>query len=251
MEKLLEEMVKRLRAAYGENLRSVLLYGSAARGDFHQSHSDINVMCVLRKVGVEDLEKSFAIAHWWRGRNNPEPLLLAEDELGRATDAFPIEILDLAEHHRVLYGDDPVAGVQVTPLYHRAQVEHELRAKLLRLRQRYAGVYKDRAAVVQLMVDALPSFATLFRHALLVAGHPAPAAKREIFLAAGQTFGFEPSPFLDILEVRAGEKKPRRLDTRRTFEEYLAGVTRMAAAVDGLLVGAPAAAGVPPQENNA
>lgn len=235
-ERLLQELVKRLQAAYGDALRSVLLYGSAVTGEFHKRHSDLNVLCVLRQVGVEELEKSYALAHWWRSRNNPAPLLLAEDEMGRATDAFPIEFLDLAEHHRVLYGDDPVAGLEVAPLYHRAQVEHELRAKLLRLRQRYLGVYRDRRAVVQLMADALPSFATLFRHALVAAGHPAPARKAEVFQAAAEHFQLQEQPFLDILDVRAGRKKPRDLDARRTFEQYLAGVTRMAAAVDGLLV---------------
>ncbi len=228
--------MKRLRAAYGDTLRSVLLYGSAATGEFHQSHSDLNVLCILRHVGVEELEKSHDIAHWWRGRKHPTPLLLAEDELCRATDAFPIEFLDLAEHHRVLYGDDLVAGLEAAPLYHRAQVEHELRAKLLRLRQRYLGIHRDRRAVMQLMADALPSFATLFRHALAAAGHPAPARKGEIFQAAAEHFQIPSGPFLDILEVRAGRKKPRELDARGTFKEYLSGVARMTAAVDGLLV---------------
>lgn len=236
MEKLLQELVKRLQGAYGDTLRSVLLYGSAAAGDFHKDHSDLNVLCVLRRIGVEELEKSHELANWWRSRGNPAPLLLAEDELGRATDAFPIEFRDLAEHHRVLHGENPVEGLEVDPLYHRAQVEHELRAKLLRLRQRYAGVHRDRQAVVQLMADALPSFAALFRHALIAAGQAAPVHKREIFQAVAQHFQLQAQPFLDVLEVREGKKKPKDLDARRTFEGYLAGVAHMAAAVDGLLV---------------
>ena len=157
-DKLLSQLVDRLSQAYGHDLRSVVLYGSAAAGDFHQKHSDLNILCVLRDVGVESLQKAEQTAHWWRSFGNPAPLLWAENELACATDAFPVEFLDLREQHRVLHGEDLVAGLTIDPAFHRVQVEHELRTKLLALRQRYLGIYRDQKMVLKLMVDALPSF---------------------------------------------------------------------------------------------
>jgi len=235
MDKELDDLVDRLRAAFGDVLQSVILYGSAARGDYVAGRSDFNVLCVLRQVGVEELEKSRPVTEWWKKKKQPSPLLLAAEELERSRDAFPIEFLDLIEHHRVLHGEDVTKDLVIDPLYHRAQIEHELRAKLLRLRARYA-MTTDPEAVVSMMAEALPNFAALFRHALRVSGQPAPVVKADVFRAAGRHFGFDPQPFLSALEVRQGGRKAKSLDARATFTAYLAGVTRMTAAVDGLLV---------------
>jgi len=236
MDKELAELVERLHAAFGDGLQSVILYGSAAGGDYIPGRSNLNVLCVLREVGVAELEKSRPVAEWWRKLRQPSPLLLAREELDRARDAFPIEFLDLIERHRVLYGDDVIKNLVIEPLHHRAQLEHELRAKLLRLRGRYAAVATDAEAVIRLMVEVVPNFAALFRHVLLVSGASAPFGKADVFRAAGERFGFDPQAFLETLEVRRGARKAKSLDARATFTGYLAGVARMTAAVDGLLV---------------
>ena len=46
----LQELVTRLQQACGENLVSVVLYGSAAREDFHEEFSDVNVLVVLQHL---------------------------------------------------------------------------------------------------------------------------------------------------------------------------------------------------------
>ncbi len=237
-DKLLSQLVERLLKAYGTDLRSVLLYGSAATGDFHQRHSDLNVLCVLNDLNVDNLEKAEQIANWWRSLGNPAPLLMGEGELERASDAFAIEFLDMREQHRVLHGNDPVAGVTVDPAFHRVQVEHELRAKLLALRQRYLGIYRNKGAVLRLMVDSLPSFAALFRHALILAAgngaaSPAvPVKKRAVLETAAGRFGFDASPFLAILDLREGKTKLRQVEARSTFQGYYAGVIRVCQQVD-------------------
>ena len=244
-EKLLSQLVKRLEQAYGRDLRSVVLYGSAAAGDFHQKYSDLNVLCVLRDVDVESLHKAEQTAQWWRSFGYPAPLLWAEKELASASDAFPIEFLDLREQHRVLQGEELVAEITIDPAFHRVQVEHELRTKLLALRQRYLGIYRDHKMVAKLMVDALPSFVTLFRHALILAGHAslagsvspeiAPTRKRKVLEAAARRFGIDPAPFLAVLEVREGKRKLPSSEAASTFQGYYADVSRVCEQVDSLL----------------
>ena len=48
-EKLINEFVERIRGAAGTNLLAVILYGSAAAGDYVAEHSDLNLLCVLRR----------------------------------------------------------------------------------------------------------------------------------------------------------------------------------------------------------
>src|SRR5712692_4907223 len=234
MEDLLSGLVDRLKTAYGPDLLSVVLYGSAASHDYHEKHSDLNVLCVLQQVGVPELEKAGEALQWWIKRGQPAPLLLSAEEIADGCDVFPIEFLDMKEHYRLLHGADVVADIQVDTAQHRVQLEHELRSRLLRLRKRYLESRHDSKAVTALMLDSLPTFATLFRHALLLSGFPAPARKHEIFHAVAEHFQVGPAPFESLLKIRRGARKASPAEVHAWFESYLAGITKMSEVVDKL-----------------
>ncbi len=233
-DKLLNELVTRLRGAYGDKLVSVVLYGSAASGEFHKKFSDLNVMCVLKRIGLEELELSGETIRWWQKQKQPPPMMLSREEVENSHDAFPIEFLDIQQNHRILHGEDVVAAIKVHTQQHRRQVEHELRSGLLRLRERYLGIQKDKKDVAQLMLNSLSTFSTLFRHALILAGKTAPVKKREIFKATAQHFSISAEPFETLLATREGVRKLADGEVRPLFETYLSQVTRMAEAVDKL-----------------
>jgi hypothetical protein len=113
-------------------------------------------------------------------------------------------------------------------------VEHELRAKLLRLRQKAAGVLTDKEMVLRLMVDSISTFATLFRHALMLAGFEAQWQKREVIQGAAERFGIDPSPFATLLDVREEKLKPRDAEALGLFENYLKQIHVVIDAVDRL-----------------
>jgi predicted nucleotidyltransferase len=234
MEKLLNELVSRLRAAYEDELVSVVLYGSAASGEFHQNFSDLNVLAVLKQVGVPELERGREAVAWWRRQKQPLPLLLSREEIENANDVFPIEFLDIQHNHRVLYGEDVAAGITIDTRQHRSQVEHELRAAALRLRGRFLGLQQDASDVARLMLDSVSSFATLFRHALIVAGGAAPVKKREIFRAARERFAISGEPFEKLLAAREQNRKLGAAEIRPLFESYLAEIARVTESVDKL-----------------
>lgn len=234
MEKLLVGLVDRLKNAYGDDLVSVVLYGSAATGEFHEKFSDLNVLCVLKTIGLEELEKGEEPVSWWRKQKQPIPLFLSREAVENSHDAFPIEFLDMQMSHRVLYGEDVIAAIEVKTHHHRRQVEHEMRSGLLRLRERYLGLQRSKKEVARLMLDSLPTFSTLFRHALILGGGAAPAKKREIFQAAASRFSISAQPFLTLLEAREGKRKLADEDIRPLFGAYLTEITRMTTAVDKL-----------------
>src|ERR1700688_992462 len=178
MEQKLQELVDRLKKAERDRLVSVILYGSAASGNHHGEFSDLNVLCVLTRVTPAELAHAEPIFKWWRAQGNPSPLLLSEEEVQHSTDCFPIEFHDIEERRRVLYGPDVVENLVIDKVFYRAQVEMELRTKLLRLRQKAGGVLSDKTALLRLMIDSVPNFLVLSRHALLLSGLAAGHAKR-------------------------------------------------------------------------
>src|SRR5260370_25757447 len=126
-EEKLTEIVRRLQEAAGENLQSVVLYGSAARGDFHAHKSDLNLLCVLKSAKAAELSRIASVVRWWSGQlREPAPRIFTQEELLHSADVFAIELLDIGEAHRVLFGHDPVAGISVPMNLHLAQVAHYL-----------------------------------------------------------------------------------------------------------------------------
>jgi hypothetical protein len=234
MERILTQLVDRIKKAYGDRVVSVVLYGSAAVGDHNGRFSDINVLCVLREVTPRELGESTGIFRWWRDHGNPSPLLLSEDEVRTSTDCFPIEFTDIRERHRVLCGEDVVAGLAVDRSFYRAQVEHELRAKLLRLRQKAAGVLSDPELLRVLLADSLSTFCVLFRHALLLAGFEPRFEKREVVAEARARFGIDGRPFEKLLDLREEKIKPRELDPAAILTEYLKQIQAVIDVVDRL-----------------
>ncbi len=208
----LDQLVERLQKAHGADLVSVVLYGSAAAGDHNDKFSDYNVLCVLRQIAPAQLGACETTFRWWREAGNPAPLLLTEDEVRTSTDCFAIEFHDIKENHRILYGADVVSPLTVETCFYRAQVEHDLRAKLLRLRQKASGVLSDRKVLLRLMADSLSTFCVLFRHALILHGVEAPVRKRDVIERAAERFALDAAPFrtlLDLREERAGRKRNR------------------------------------------
>lgn len=211
---------------------SVILYGSGAVGDHHGRYSDLNVLCVLREVTPRELGDSAPIFRWWRKLGNPSPLLLSREEVRTSTDCFPIEFHDIRERHRVLAGEDVAQDLAVDDSFYRAQVEHELRAKLLRLRQKAAGVLSARDLLLELMADSLSTFCVLFRHALLLHGVDARFEKSAIIDQAAEKFGIEPSPFRSLLDLREQKIKARQIQPGLLFERYLKEIQVVIDAVD-------------------
>jgi hypothetical protein len=231
----LDQLVERLRKALDSDLASVVLYGSAAVGDHDEKFSDYNVLCVLTQITPAQLGATEAIFRWWREQGNPAPLLLTENEVRTSTDCFAIEFHDIKEHHRVLYGADVVSSLVIDQSFYRAQVEHDLRAKLLRLRQKASGVLSDKDVLGRLLIDSISTFCVLFRHALILHGDSGGGArKREIIQRSRQLFGIDPAPFNILLDQREQKAKPKDMEPEALLAAYLKEIGKVIDAVDSL-----------------
>src|ERR1019366_4591700 len=220
-EQVLTDLVTRLKDAAGGNLLSVMLYGSAATGEFHEGHSDLNILCVMRSLGRDDLSKLHDASAWWAKKGHPAPLFFTLNELEHSTDVFTIEFLDIKAAHRVLHGEDVMASLIVPMDYHRLHVERELRNNTLRLRQHYVRYPADSRKTLELMTSSISTFAALFRHALIALGEEPPPTKRATMERLGIVLAYDSAPFHTVFDIREGHKRERDVDVQATFEAYL------------------------------
>ena len=236
----LTDLVTRLKNDAGSNLLSVILYGSAATGEFHEGHSDLNVLCIMRNLGRDDLGKLHAASAWWAKKGHPAPLYFTLHELQHSTDVFTIEWLDIKAAHRIFYGEDIMASLQIPMDLHRLQVERELRNNALRLRQHYLRHPADNKKTLELMTSSISTFAALFRHALIALGEEAPPTKRATVDRVASVLGFDPASFQTIFDIREKQKRERDVDVQATFGAYLDGVSKVTEEVDRRLETPPA-----------
>jgi predicted nucleotidyltransferase len=221
MEAKLTELVERLRAGSAANLKAVVLYGSAVTGEFLAEHSDLNILCIVESAGSREIEQLHSTAEWWTRQRNPSPLLFTLDELRRSADVFAIELLDMKEKHRMLFGSDFLQEFEVSMRLHRLQVEREMRTNWLRLRQAILAAPTKPKVHLGIMVASNSAFCTLFRHALIALGQPKSAGKREAVAAVASLTGANPSAFETILNLREGRVKEKALDIEATLQTYL------------------------------
>jgi len=233
-ERKLTELVDRLKKAYGSRLVSVVLYGSGAGTDYSGKYSDLNILCVLSEIGPAEMGQSEPIFRWWRELGSPAPLVMTEHEVATSHDCFPIEFHDIIRQHRILYGKDVVSSVAVDNSFYRAQVEHELRAKLLRLRQKASDMLADKELLRKLLADSISTFCVLFRHALMLHGQEARMQKREVITQARDIFRIDPAPFERLLDLRDQKIKEKDLDPTAILGSYLKEISVVIDAVDGL-----------------
>lgn len=231
----INEFVKRIREVAGPNLESIILFGSAVSGDFHPGLSDLNLFCILRDCSFAALQALAPAAKWWERQKQPPPLCMTRKELERSADVFTIELLDMQQHHRVLFGEDVVRCLRISMHVHRVQVEYELREKLVLLRQQVLLASGNDSRLWELMQRSVPSFATLFRHALIAVGDEAPRARRDALQALSTKMRFDLSPVYQLLDVRERKTDIKQIQVQDLAARYLAAIEKVTAAVDEAL----------------
>lgn len=214
---------------------SVLLYGSAARGDWDAQRSDVNLLLVVDDASPAALARLRDAVKGWHERGFTPPLLIGRAEWHRATDVFPIELTDMQLSHRVLAGPDPLEGLVVDAEELRAALESALRGKLMRLRQAYVRFHD--------MMPVLGGFATSSCSELLV-------LLRGIAVLLGRSPGATADTAIDAVadKLTDGAAAIRSVASHRRdaewscspelFAEYLQAVQRAADLVDTTSTGA-------------
>jgi len=230
MDDRLADLVKRLQSATTE-LESVVLYGSAARGDFHEGHSDLNILCTLRALTVKQLAEVSPAARWWTSaEKQPSPLFFTAEELRHAADVFAIELMDIKKSHKVLFGTDVVADIVVPMNLHRIQVEHELRTLLLKLRQQYVQTPSDTKTLEAVLAKSHSGVVTLIRHSLIALQKTPASSVRELFPEIAAVTGASPKALAVGLELR--EKGTLGGDLNAAYDACLAALEKIILALE-------------------
>jgi predicted nucleotidyltransferase len=231
IEAKLNELVHRLKDVAGRNLESVILYGSAARGDFRPQHSDLNILCVLGSLAIEELGRVAPVVRWWVvEQQEPAPLFFTGEELRQSADVFSIELRDMQDSRKVLFGSDAVGSLHLHNNLHRVQVEHELRTVLLKLRNSYFRAAGDAKELTPILRKSFSSVVTLLRHVIIAFGEEPPSEARQIVERASMLTHAKAEAFENVLHLRQHDDV--HVEAVQVYGAYLAALETVIRALD-------------------
>lgn len=231
---IFNEFVSDYKAIYGDELVSIILYGSAAGSDYIPGRSDINFMIVLTEDGIKDLERSFRLVKKWRKKNVAVPLFLTERYIETSMDVYPIEYLNFKRRYITVYGKDILKGLSFDKKFLRLQAEREIKGKLLLLREAYLGSEGKKAALTAIINQSINAFMAIFNALLFIKDIDIPEGARSLIIALCNAFDLENSIFMKLIHIREGKIKPDNKDLNRIFKDYLNEIRKLSRIVDEL-----------------
>jgi hypothetical protein len=239
----LDELVAQLTKAFGENLRAVVLYGSAVNGEHARKSAGQDVLVIVRALGAEQLRAASAAARSWAESGNPAPLTLTEAEWRRSADIFPMEYADILERHRVLHGTPPFEGIRVEPEHLRRELEEQAMGKLLHLRQGALASGGDGRLQLELLEVSLGDFMAIFRAIVRLRGGSPPADNEALTREIASSAGFDPEPVLRVVRHARGSARLTPALAGETLAGYLTAVDALVSWLDRLDAGRPGGPG--------
>ena len=219
-----EKIISDVTQAVGKNLLCAIKFGTEGEPD--------NFLCVLEKMGFEDLEE---LRKAMRKRGRIVPLFFTKSELRNAADVFPLEFLDIQHPHELLYGRDLIAQIKIQKKHVRQELESELRSKLIHLRENYVWINGGRE-LKNLLIAAVPSLMPLFYGMLFLKDVMPPSELDRLFDRVSERYRFNVAILGRLKLLKEGKIKPGEPELRRYVHELLDFLEHSIAVIDKMNV---------------
>lgn len=202
VKKIIDEFVRSLLEAYDGELISVILYGSAASGEYVGRHSNVNVAVILKDASIGSLSKMSGFINK-RKFMIINPVFFTEDYIKRSTDVFPIEFIDMKENHIVLYGKDLFKDINIDIKNLRFQCEQELKSKIVNMKMAFLRS-TNVPTIKSILFKSLTSSLHILRNLVRLKGKEPSYARTDILREISLEFEVDTTLLKDILDARSG-----------------------------------------------
>jgi len=220
------------RKAFGDDLISVILYGSSITPEYDPKRSDLNLLVVISEEGIERLDRAHEFVAKWHSKKVATPLFLTKKYIHSSLDTFPIEFLNIKGNHTLIVGEDVLEGISFKRDFVRMQCERELKGKLLLLRERYVETRGKVKILEELIHASVPTFIFVFKGLLYLLGKEVPQTKKETVSILSKELSLDEELFSSLLQIKAGILKSSRQEVQSLFKQYLKEIRRLALLMD-------------------
>lgn len=194
--------IEKIKEILGENLVTLAEYYT---GD------EKNILAVCNTLDIDTLRRLKQLKEI--------PLVLTKEELTGGVDVFPIEFLNIKQHHKTLYGEDFLKDLAVSKKHLRHQLEFEFRSKLLHLREEYLQ-FKGKD-LENLILSAVPILAPI-TGGLIYLKDLHYGDLQDTFKTVSDGYGIDMQILSEIYNIKHGKTK-----FNKDKELYIKGLIRI------------------------
>lgn len=224
--------VHELLNLYPGQIRSIVIYGSAAGKNYVSKRSDINSTLILDEMGVRHDRRALKLIARGIKQRIAAPLFFTKDYIVSSSDVFPIEFLEIKENHVLVYGEDFFAALDINQENLRLFCEREIKGKFLRIRQAYWEKGLNTRALEVLLKESLHALIPIFRNLIRLKNHRVEIDKNVVIRTLAGTYSLDGRVFEDILRHRATGLRMSNVQARELMEKYLIELEKLMQTVD-------------------
>lgn len=140
------------KEVFGDNLISIILFGSAAEGRLRPT-SDVNLIVLTRRFDLSQIDllrEPLRVAY---AAIRLQVMLILESELSDASEAFAVKFTDILHRNRILFGSDPFEKLVISRTATLQRLKQVIMHLTLRLRERYALVSLREEQLTSIIAD--------------------------------------------------------------------------------------------------
>ncbi len=230
----LEKLLEQLHVALPEQVESVCLYGDICRPNYNRRRTPLALLILLTEVTPAVLKTLRPLVSRWRRHRVSVPLIMDRAYIESSLDVFPVEFIELADEHQLVWGqNDPLAGIAVDRAHLRLQLESQSRGRMLHLWEGFLGAGRSGRLLNELLFSATAEMEIIFRGMLYLLDLPRPSNPVDLVAAVEAQFELQ-LPTLRALEVARSTGRVTRSEREALADNAMAEVRSVVRAIDAL-----------------
>lgn len=198
--KNLDKLIESLKAELGENLISVIAFGSKA--NVEDAKNNLNLMIVTNTLNAENLYAISKPIQKWVKAKNPIPVVMNRDEWYSSFDVYAIEYADIKENYRLIYGEDLVPTIFVDKHFLRLECETEIKSLLLKYKNNFILNIKSDKEMKKVLDKVIKTLLVIFRSVLRLHNCAVPYRAVDIIEFVSNYISFNKIVMLKLAKVK-------------------------------------------------
>ena len=218
----------------GDNVKTILIYGSGAGVNYNPGISNVNVAVIVDWLDFAVLKKTLVLVKWGRQHKIAPPLFLTKEYVLNSLDVFPIEFSEIKEQHKIIFGEDFFADLNIPLKDVQLLCEQQIKGKLLHLRQAYLDIGSNPALLKNFVSRAFSDLIPVFRRLIHLKGQVPCENKEDMLCQLAKIFSLNEEP---LLAVTHDKNKKILISSRQVevhFQNFLNQLENLSRQMDSL-----------------
>jgi len=231
-EEIFAEITEDYKKIFGDDLISIILYGSGTGNEFQPGKSDLNFLIILSDETIDHLDRAIETVSRWRKKKVATPLFMTKSYIESSLDSYPLEFLNIKKNYILVYGEDVLKDISLEAHHLRLQCEREIKGKLLLLREGFLETEGKQKRIKELINASITAFISIFSGLLYLKGIEIPLTRREIIQFVAKEIPINQEIFMKCLDIKQNKKKFSSSEIKDIFKTYVVEIRKLWEVVD-------------------